>query len=424
MLKRLFEHLPIEFYIASRYVSANLRQSLIIMLAVGIGVALIVFIPSVNLSFFSYFLDKTVQNAPHITLTRELDTMPRDQKALESVFKAQGRTETLLFSDRTETRRRHITAYKRLMSQLEQMPEVLAVSPTVREQVIAVHGSQNHSASLQGIIPERENIVSHIEDNVQEGNLDNMGPNEVFIGSELASELGVAVGDRMQVLTAFGERSYKIAGLVKTGIYQQDLTLLYMPLQSAQKLLDMDNEITALGIKIRDIYDAENMARLLANTYHLKARSWMEENKVFLDQISNFRIIIAVINFLIVFAAATSITSILIMVVASKSKEIGILKAMGTGPGAIMRLFIAQGIFLSIMGIIAGLAGGAGLIALYNISPMARGQTLLGIERPPTTISVDYAILAVIYALISSILASLFPAWRASRLDPVEAINQ
>lgn len=424
MLKRLFDYLPIEFYIASRYVSANLRQSLIIMLAVGIGVALIVFIPSVNLSFFNYFLDKTVQNAPHITLTRELETMPRDKKAVEGIFKEQNRSEKLLFSDRTNIRRRHITAYKRLLSQLESMPDVIAVSPTIREQVIAVHGSQNRSASLQGIIPQQENIVSHIEDNVAEGNLEAMGPNEVFIGSELANELNLAVGDRIQVLTAFGERSYKIAGLITTGVYQQDLTILYMPLQSAQKLLDMDNEVSSLGLKIRNIYDAENVARLLANTYHLKARSWMEENKIFLDQISNFRVIIAVINFLIVFAAATSINSILIMVVASKSKEIGILKAMGTGPGAIMRLFIAQGIFLSVMGIIAGIAGGGGLIALYNLSPMARGQTLLGIERPPTTISTEYAILAVIYALISSMLASLLPAWRASRLDPVEAINQ
>ena len=166
------------------------------------------------------------------------------------------------------------------------------------------------------------------------------------------------------------------------------------------------------------------MAKDLGALYNLKARSWMEDNKIFLDQIANFRIIIGVINFLIVFAAATSITSILIMVVASKSKEIGILKAMGASPGSIMRLFIAQGICLSLFGIAAGFLGANGLITLYNLSPMAKGSTILGIERPPTVMSQEYAILALIYALISSMLASLFPAWRASRLDPVEAINQ
>jgi lipoprotein-releasing system permease protein len=246
----------------------------------------------------------------------------------------------------------------------------------------------------------------------------------VFLGVNLADELGVGVGDRVQLITAYGERSYKVAGLVKTGIYQQDLVLLYMPLQSAQKLLAMDNQVTHLGLKVRNIYQAETIARTLANVYHLKARSWMEENKIFLDQIANFRVIIGVINFLIVLAAATSITSILIMVVASKSKEIGILKAMGASPAAIMRLFIAQGMFLSMLGTAAGYVGAWGLIALYNLSPMGRGQSILGIERPPTVMSQDYAIMALVYAAICSVLASFFPAWRASQLDPVEAINQ
>lgn len=424
MGSQLADLLPLELYIASRYVLANLKQSLIIMLAVGIGVALIVFIPSINLSFFKYFLDKTVENSAHITLTRELDTMPRNEEALKKQMQAEGNRHRLLFSDQTNTRRRNITAYKRLMSQLEQFPGITAVSPSVRDQVIVVKGSQNRTASLRGIIPDLENVVTHIEDDVKEGNLEAMGPNDVFLGSALAEELNAGPGDRVQLITPYGNRSYKIAGLIESGVYQQDLTTLYQPLESAQNLLDLNNEVTHIGVKIQDIYNAESMAKVLGDLYHLKARSWMEDNKIFLDQIANFRIIIAVINFLIVFAAATSITSILIMVVASKSKEIGILKAMGTSPGAIMRLFIAQGICLSLLGIVAGFIGANGLITLYNLSPMAKGSTILGIERPPTVMNTEYAILALIYALISSMLASLFPAWRASRLDPVEAINQ
>jgi lipoprotein-releasing system permease protein len=420
---RRWIHLPVEYYIATRYVTANLRQSLIIMLAVGIGVALIVFIPSVNLSFFQYFLDKTVQDSAHINITRELDTMPQDERLLKKTLQT-GPNTRVLFSDQTLTRRRNITAYRRLASQIEKLPGVIAISPTVREQVIAVHGSQTHSASLTGIIPSLENTVSLVEQDVVEGNLESMGPSEVFIGVELADELGVGIGDRIQLLTAFGNRSYKIAGLIKTGVYQQDLVTLYMSLKSAQRLLDLNNEVTGLGIKIKDIYAAESMARLIAEAYHVKARSWMEDNKIFLDQISNFRVIIAVINFLIIFAAATSITSILIMVVASKSKEIGILKAMGLTPPAILRLFVSQGIFLSLLGTVVGILGALGLIALYNISPAGRGTTILGIERPPTVINIPYTILAFVYAMLSSILASLFPAWQASRLDPVKAINQ
>ncbi len=424
MAARFIDLLPLELYIASRYVSANMKQSLIIMLAVGIGVSLIVFIPSINLSFFKYFLDKTVENSAHITLTRELDTMPRNEEALIKRLQIEGRHQKLLFSDQTNTRRRNITAYKRLVSELGKFPGVTAVSPSVRDQAIVVKGSQSRTASLRGIIPDQENLLTHLEDDVIEGNLEAMGPNDVFLGSALADELNAGPGDRVQLITPYGNQSYKIAGLIETGVYQQDLTTLYQPLESAQKLLDLNNEVTHIGLKVQDIYNAKNMAKDLGALYNLKARSWMEDNKIFLDQIANFRIIIGVINFLIVFAAATSITSILIMVVASKSKEIGILKAMGASPGSIMRLFIAQGICLSLFGIAAGFLGANGLITLYNLSPMAKGSTILGIERPPTVMSSEYAILALIYALISSLLASLFPAWRASRLDPVEAINQ
>lgn len=419
-----FSNLPVEFYIASRYVRANPRQSLIIMMAVGIGVALIIFIPSINLSFFQYFLNKTVEESAHITLTRELKTMPHDEAVLKPTLKQANPGQEILFSDRTLSRRRNITAYRRMVEQLEKIPGITAVSPYVKEQVIIVHGAQNRGASLNGIIPERENAVTHIEDDVTEGDLEAMGPNDVFLGAELANDLNVAVGDRVQLITAFGHRGYKVAGLIKTGIYATDRTIVYQPLRSAQKLLDLNNEVTGIGIKIKDIYQADVMAHMLADVFHVKAQSWMEDNKIFLDQINNFRIVIAVINFLIVFAAATSITSILIMVVASKSKEIGILKAMGARPSTIMRLFITQGIFLSVLGMISGFVGAYGLIALYNASPMARGTTILGIERPPTVLSTEYAMLAFFYAFITSILASTVPAWQASRLDPVKAINQ
>lgn len=424
MFERFINLLPVEFYIASRYVSANIRQSLIIMLAVGIGVALIIFIPSINLSFFEHFLNQTVEDSAHITLTREMETMERNKTLLTPRLEDENPGNRILFSDQTEIRRRNITAYRRLMREVERFPGVTAVAPFVREQVIIVKGAQNRSATVNGIIPERQEAVTHIEDDVTEGDLQTIGPNDVFVGAELAHELGVGVGDRVQLLTAFGNRSYKVAGVIKTGVYQQDLTQVYLSLQSAQRLLQMNNEITGLGVKISDIYEAENVARTMAALYHIKARSWMEDNKIFLDQVSNFRIIIAVINFLIVFAAATSITSILIMVVASKSKEIGILKAMGTTPKAIMRLFITQGIFLSILGIVAGFFGALALIAIYNASPAGKGETIIGIERPPTVLNIQYTILAFVYAIITSILASTVPAWQASRLDPVKAINQ
>ncbi len=424
-MERLLAKLPVDLFIAARYILANLRQSLIIMLAVGIGVSIIIFIPSVNLSFFNYFLQKTVESSPHITVTRELDTMPRNQEALQTLVpRLLPQAGRILYSDQTQTRRRNILAYKRLMDQLERMPGVVAVAPYVKEQVIAVRGNQSRAADLNGILPDREILITSLADDVMEGDILAMGTNEVFIGYLLADELGVGIGDRIKLVSAFGERSYKVGGLIKTDIYLRDYSIIYQPLQQAQKLLDMNNEVTGLGLKIKDIYDAETMARLIAETYNVKTRSWMEDNKVYLDQISNFRVIISVISILIIFAAATSITSVLIMVVASKSKEIGILKAMGTRPRAILRLFVSQAILLSILGAIGGFFGALFLIWIYNLSPAGHGTTVLGIEREPTTLNVEFTIYAFIYSIGASVLASIIPAWMASRLDPVEAINQ
>lgn len=150
----------------------------------------------------------------------------------------------------------------------------------------------------------------------------------------------------------------------------------------------------------------------------------MEDNEIILSQIGMFRVIIAFISFLIVFAAASSITSVLIMVVSSKSREIGILKAMGLQGPAIMRLFVFQAVCLSLLGAAAGVLGGQGLISLYNATPYSRAETFLGIARQPVAMNAEYTGYALFYALLSSVLASLIPAWNASRLDPVKAINQ
>jgi lipoprotein-releasing system permease protein len=419
--------LPIEFYIAWRYIRYNLRQSLIIALAVGIGVGIIIFIPSVNLGFFNSFIDKTVQSMPHIRITKETETMPRNRRVLQEVLtgtELPGKREQILYSDKTLTRRENVTAYRHLMNEIARLPGVVAVSPYINEQVVLVRGNEVRGVQVQGILPEEEKKITNIADDVRAGDLDALTGNEAFLGWRLADEMGVSLGSRVRIVSAKGERSFKVAGLLDTGIQQQDLSTVVIPLKTAQELLQLPNQVTGIGVKVSEIYDAETIAQAIARTYHVKAVSWMEENKVYLDQIGNFRVIIGFINFLIVFAAATSITSVLIMVVSSKSKEIGILKAMGTTPGAIVRLFVTQALFLSILGASAGVLAALGLIALYNATPYSKAETGFGVGREPVSLNLEYTILGIIYAMVSSFLASLFPAWRAGKLDPVKAINQ
>lgn len=420
-----FTQIPIELYLAARYVTANIKQSLIIILAVGMGVAIITFIPSINLSFFEYFLEKTVQNAAHINITREIETESRNINLLKKYRNKTGNNhEQIVLTDQSLIRRRNITAYRRLVDEFKQIPGVAAAAPFIKDQGIVRRGGKSRSIDINGIIPEQERYITDIFENVYIGNLSTISNQEVFLGYLLADELGVQIGNRIQLVTPYGQKSYKVAGLIKNGNYLRDLSQVVMNLDAAQQLLNLDNEVTSIGIKLVDYYDAPKISNIIKNTYPVKVRNWMEDNVTILEQISNFRTIIAFISFMIVMAAASSITSVLIMVVASKSKEIGILKAMGTPGGSILRLFVIQAVFLSIFGALFGVFGGWFFIQVYNFSPMSTAETFLGIGREPATVNTEYAIYAVCYAIISSVLASLIPAWQASKLDPVHAINQ
>ncbi|MBY0404306.1 MAG: ABC transporter permease, partial [Cyanobacteria bacterium] len=393
--------LPIEWYIAARYISSNIKQSIIVALAVGIGVSIIIFIPSVNLSFFDDLLTKTVEDYPHIRVTQEYNTTAQNQETLTAILPAllkelfpgvtlpgevsdksisqealsPGDTPKIgkiLFSDQTVPRRRNLTAYRRMMVELLKVPGVTDAAPYISEQVIVAHGSRVRGAGLRGVIPDKEKEISRIEEDIQEGNFDNLNGNQVFLGWRLADEIGVKVGQHVQLVTSRGTKSFKVTGLVKTGIYQQDMDTVMLSLQSAQNLLNMSNEVTGISLRLKDYYQAKILGNTIAKSYRVKTRSWMEDNEIILQQVANFRVIISFISFLIVFAAATSITSVLVMVVASKSKEIGILKAIGMKEMAIIRLFLIQAIFLSILGAMAGVLGGMVLIAVYNATPFAK----------------------------------------------------
>lgn len=412
--------MPISLYLAFRYLIANIKQSGMVMLAVCIGVSLIVFIPSVNLSFFNSFLAKTVENSAHIMVNRELETTQRNAQALAGVMPDARR---IVMNDQTLIRRRPIRVYNELISGLMQLEGITAAAPSIGEKVIITRGALVKGVDVQGIIPEREMAIRNIQDDVKVGSFSDLGPNSVMLGWRLADELNVRVGSRITLVTAHGRRSYRVAGLLDSGMYAQDLNTVMMTLHAAQTLLDMPNAVNTIGVKVKDIYDARRLASLIEQRYEINARSWMETNEVFLTQINSFRVIISIIGFLIILAAASSITSILIMVVSAKSKEIGILKAMGTTPGSIVRLFLSYGVLLSMLGAVLGIGGGKLLLTLYNNSPMGKAETILGVARDPAVISWEFTAYAVGCAIFTSIIASFIPAWQASKLDPAKIIS-
>lgn len=406
-----------ELFISLRYIFSNIKQSLIISGAVGIGVGIIIFVPSVNLTFFNDLIDKTVSSSPHITIIKEIDTFKNNEPIFE---RGKG---LILLKDQTQTRKREIVSYKKVEEQIKNTDGIIAMAPYASGQGIVVKGAKDLGVSIKGIIPEKEEKVISIKNDIIRGSIEKLGPNEIIIGVKLAEKFNINMGNRVILVGPRGvTKSFKITGIFKSNLKSKDEGTVYVSLKSGQQLFQLGNRVNGLGIKIKEIYSAEKVAEELRNITGLKVSSWMEDNKQILDQLNNFKVVIAFINFLIVFAAASSITSVLIMLIASKTKEIGILKSMGAKNYSIMAIFIIQAALLGFIGYGAGLILYKIIVTAYN-STIPATETVLGNVRPPVKMNVDYAILAFIYSMISSLAASIIPAYQATKLNPVEAIN-
>jgi len=409
-----------ELFIALKYISANMKQSIIITTAVGIGVALIIWIPSINIAFFNDLIDKSVSNSPNITIKKELDTFESNK----IVFQKKYKNKTLLLDDQVLTRKRNIKSYRDIYNQIKHIEQIEAVAPFTEGNAFIIRGGEERGVSLKGITSDLELNVVDIENDIIKGRVKNLGINDVVIGVILSKKLNVDIGQRVKVSGPTGvSKNLRIVGIFSTGLRANDEYKIYVSLKTGQQILGLNNDISGLGVKIKNIYMADKIAQQISDLTGLNVTSWMSENKQVLDQINRFRLIIVFINFLIIFSAASSITSVFIMLIASKSKEIGILKSMGAKNLSIMSIFLIQAISLSIIGYFIGLTLSKLMLIGYSSILEASGETLFSTEVPKFYINKTYATLAFFYAFVSSIFASIIPAWQAAKLNPVEAIN-
>ncbi len=409
-----------ELFIALRYVTSNLKQSVIITVAISIGVALIIWIPSINLSFFDDLIDKSVASTPNITITKELDTFKSNAPTFDLFFADR----RLLLKNQVQSRKRNIKSYKEVIDQVKNVEQIEAMAPFVNEQGFVIKGAEERGAQIRGIIPELETKVTDIENDIIRGRIKGLGVNDIVLGITLADKLNADIGDRVTITGPRGtSKNLKVVGIFSTGLRANDEFQVYVALKSGQQIFELGNDVNSIGIKIKDIYKANDVAQALRKMTGLDVDSWMEENKQILDQINRFKLIIVFINFLIIFSAASSITSVFLMLIASKAKEIGILKSMGAKNHSVMAVFVSQAVSLSLIAYVIGLCFAKLLIAWYAGIIESAGETLFTSEVPEFKISIQYAVLAFFYSIFTTILASIIPSYQAAKLNPVEAIN-
>ena len=409
---------PFEWLIAFRYLRARRKQrfigviALFSFLGIMLGVATLIVVMSVMNGFRKELLDKIVGINGHLFLTAS---------------------------------ERPLTDYDEVVTKLAGIPGVTVVLPMI-EGAAGVSSPANQSGALvRGIRESDLKRVPGIAGNIKLGTLDGFDRAEgVAIGRRLADNLGLALGDKITILTAKGAetpfgtapriKSYPVTAIFQIGMSEYDGTIVYMPLEEAQLYFNKEGEVTVIEAYVENpdkMDEYRDQIDFIAGR-PLLMTDWRQRNKVFFDALNVERNVMFMILTMIVLVAALNIISGLIMLVQDKGKAIAILRTIGATRGAVMRIFLITGASIGIVGTLAGAV--LGLVFARNVEAIRQAlNSLLGanifpaelyfLSRLPSVVEPRDVITIVVMTLTLALLATLYPSWRAARLDPVEALR-
>ncbi|MCP0914446.1 MULTISPECIES: lipoprotein-releasing ABC transporter permease subunit [Legionella] len=410
---------PLALYIGMRYTRAKKKNhfvsfiSLSSMLGIGMGVMVLITVLSVMNGFDEEIHKRFFGMAPEITVTG------RDGK---------------------------ISNWQGLAKELEHYPGVTAIAPYVGEQGLLTHEGQVLAIILTGISPEYEGRVNHLEEKMITGSMKDLHDFGIILGRGLADNLGVMIGDKVTIMipqatvTPAGMvprfKRFTVKGVFSAGSgFNFDTKLAFINIADAQKLLQLSSdEVTGIKMKIADVYQAPSLSEQLAVKLgeEYEVGNWTNQFGAFFQAVKMEKTMMFLILLLIIAVAAFNLVSSLVMVVNDKQAEIAILRTIGATPGMILWIFIVQGMMVGIVGTVLGLIGG--LILASNATEIVNFlQTLFGVHLLSSNIYfVDYLpskillkdlLQVCIAALLMSFLATIYPAWRASRTVIAEALH-
>jgi lipoprotein-releasing system permease protein len=330
-----------------------------------------------------------------------------------------------------------------LVEIVRRQPEVLGVAPFTYVKAMVFHEGLTEGLVVKGVDLAAERSVTTVGHHI-EPPLDSIPRNAggipgIVLGSELAARLDVRIGDRLLLATLTGEpgsalgfapklRPFRLVGIFTSGLYTYDSSFGFTSIGASQEFFGLGSAVTGIEVKLVDMFAAPRVGPRLVRaleTPGIRANNWIELNRNLFTWMRLEKTVMFVILALIVLVAAFNIVSTLFMVVLEKRRDIGVLKSLGASNGTVLRVFLYEGLLIGGVGTGLGVALGAGLITLLSRYPFV---TLPGdvyfIERLPVRPEGGDFIAVIAAALVLCLAAALYPAWRASRLDPVEAIRR
>jgi lipoprotein-releasing system permease protein len=346
-----------------------------------------------------------------------------------------------------------ITRFKEPMHEWQKLarlarenPRVAGAAPYVEGQVMAVKGRQVSGTLVRGIDPQRESNVSDIAEQMIEGQLEDLeaGAFKVVLGAELASFLDVVAGEKITVIapqvtiTPVGilprSKRFTVAGVFRVGMYEYDRSLMLFHASDASKLMRLDGGMTGVRLKLYDMFEsrvvARDLARELGGLYWVS--DWTQKHANYFRAVRTEKTVMFVILTLVVAVAAFNIVSTLVMVVTDKQSDIAILRTLGATPHSILMIFLVQGAAIGLVGMILGLIGGVSLaLNVETIVPFIENlfntrfldPSVYYISEIPSDMKSEDVYKVAGLSFVLTLLATLYPAWRASRTDPAEALR-
>lgn len=411
--------LPFELLIGLRYTHAKRRNhfisfiSIVSMAGIALGVMALIVVLSVMNGFQEELRARILGVAAHLEISGPAERLPD---------------------------------WRAVLAQARQNEDVMSGAPYVNAQGMLANGDMVRGAIIRGVLPEMEKQVADFEQYMKSGKLADLKSGEfgIVLGADLARVLGVYPGDKVVLLTPQGNitpagvmprvKQFTVTGIFEAGMFEYDSGLALIHLQDAQKLLRLGEDVTGVRLKLVELFRAPIVTRDLAQTllgdYYLT--DWTKSHANFFRAVAIEKRMMFLILLLIVAVAAFNIVSTLVMAVTDKQSDIAILRTLGARPGSIMKIFMVQGSFIGVFGTLLGVAGGV-LMALNLETVVPVIERMAGMDLFPADVyyinelpsKLDWSEVGLIsgISLLISLLATLYPSWRASRINPAEALR-
>ena len=403
--------LPFEWIASVRFLMEGLLQTLVILAGIAIGVGVIVFMSAMLAGLQANFIKRVLTSQPQIQL------IPPDEIA-RPLRNDAGTVEAAIVQRPTQ-RILSIDQWPKIRTEMQARPDVIAVAPTVSGSGLAMRGDTNRAITLSGIEPEAYFKIVRVPDYIVAGD-SNITSEGILIGTELAKDLGASLSDKINVTTAAGgSRILTITGIFDLGSKGANQRSTFVAQRTAQSLLGLIGGVTSIELTVNDIYAAEDIAREIQATLPVQADSWIKTNSQFFTAVRAQQTSNTLIRSFVGLSVAFGIAAVLIVSVIQRSKDIGILRAMGTKREQILRVFLIQGGILGFVGSLFGSALGAlALVLWHHYARQVDGSELFPLLLEPQLFLVSSAA-----ATLTGVGAAIAPALRAARLDPVVAIR-